>query len=198
MTARSVTATVMALMTPEQLDSILAIQLAVAWAGESGDDEPRLRWWDTDMVSKYGGLALLEQLTPRTAAWAALQTALEAARRVDAKARERDASSDDLVSLFHFGLPLDELLLDRLRELKRQGIAPTEVLPTLGELLERWDQKRFEAWLAGDEAPNVVDEPVGRRLTGKSPQDAVVAARCLAHALLPLGEDYPFAHYRDG
>ncbi|MCA9653655.1 MAG: BREX-6 system BrxE protein [Myxococcales bacterium] len=116
-------------MDHEQLDAILTVQLAVAWAGESGDDEPRLRWWDTDMVSKYGGLALMEQLTPRTGAWAVLQVALEAARRVDGRSRTRDASPDQLVSLFHLGLPLDELLGDRLREHKGRGLPPTEVLP---------------------------------------------------------------------
>jgi hypothetical protein len=49
------------LMLPDEtLDERLTLQFAVAWAGESGDDQPRLRWWKTDMVSKHGGQALLD------------------------------------------------------------------------------------------------------------------------------------------
>ena len=32
------------------IDAILTAQLAVAWAGEGGE-EPRLKWWRTDLVS---------------------------------------------------------------------------------------------------------------------------------------------------
>ena len=185
-------------MSPEKLDAILTIQLAVAWAGESGDDDPRLRWWETDMVSKYGGQALMEQLTPRTSGWAVLQTALEAARREDAAARGRDARPDVLLSLFRLGLPLDEQLADRLRDHKRQGTPPDRALPRLGELMAEWSAERFEAWVTGDDSPKVVQEPSGRRLTGKPPEDPVLRARRLAQALVPLTEDYPFPHYRDG
>jgi hypothetical protein len=49
------------LMSPDEtLDELLALRFAVAWAGESRDEQPRLRWWKTDMVSKYGGEALLD------------------------------------------------------------------------------------------------------------------------------------------
>ncbi len=34
-------------MTPSQLDAILELQLAVAWAGEAMTDPPRLGWWRT-------------------------------------------------------------------------------------------------------------------------------------------------------
>lgn len=185
----------------EELDAILTYQLAVAWAGESGDDEPRLRWWETDMVSKYGGLALFEQLTPRSAHWAALEAAREAARRVDEKARSKDADPDRSISLFRLGAALDEHLYDRLLEHKRQGHPVQDALPDLGRLVMAWDRDAFAAWLEhgakqGDK-PNVVNDPSGRRLTGAPPADRVQAVQRLAHALLPLPEAYPFPHYRD-
>ena len=36
------------------LDQILTAQLIVAWAGESGE-EPRLKWWRTDLVTVRKG-----------------------------------------------------------------------------------------------------------------------------------------------
>lgn len=48
--------------------------------GEQSSDHPRLGWWSADMVSEYGGL---DFFTPRTAQWAALEVACEAARRTD-------------------------------------------------------------------------------------------------------------------
>ncbi|MEX1364079.1 MAG: BREX-6 system BrxE protein [Nannocystaceae bacterium] len=184
--------------TPTQLDAILTIQLAVAWAGESGDDQPRLRWWQTDMVSTYGGLALLGQLAPRTKPWAALQAALEAARRVEQRARDRDAEPDRLVSLLALGPTIDERLIDRLLEHKRREASPEQALPGLGEFLVGWSRAGFEAWVANGDAPKVVADPAGRRLTGAPPDDPVTTAQRLAHALLPLPDAYPFPHYRNG
>lgn len=47
------------MLTDAQLDVLLTLQLATAWAGErSGDEPPRLGWWATDMVSEFGGHAL--------------------------------------------------------------------------------------------------------------------------------------------
>lgn len=185
------------MLPPEELDAILTYQLAVAWAGESGDDEPRLGWWETDMVSKYGGLALFEQLTPRSAHWAALEAAREAARRVDEKARSKDADPDRLLSLFRLGAALDEHLYDRLLEHKRQGRPLQDALPHLGRLMETWERDAFAAWAKQGDKPNVVNEPSGRRLTGSPPADPVEVVRRLAHALLPLPDAYPFPHYRD-
>lgn len=184
--------------TPDSLDAILTLQLGAAWAGESGDDEPRLRWWETDMVSKYGGLALFGQLAPRSAHWAALEAAAEAARRVEEKARRKDAAPDRLRSLFGLGFELDEQLHDRLGAHKRHGTPVAEALPGLGALLQGWDRARFEAWatLAADK-PNVVNDPGGRRLTGAPPADPVDVARRLVRALVPLAAAYPFPHYRD-
>lgn len=180
-----------------ELDAILTLQLAVAWAGESGDDEPRLRWWETDLVSKYGGLSLFEQLTPRSRHWAVLEAAREAARRVDEKARSKDAEPDRLLSLFRLGAALDESLHDRLLEHKRQGRPVEDALPDLARLIESWDRESFAAWAKQGDKPNVVADPSGRRLTGTPPADRVEVARRLTHALLPLTDAYPFPHYRD-
>jgi hypothetical protein len=102
------------MLTDVQLDTLLTLQLATAWAGERSGDEPRLGWWATDMVSEFGGHALFARLTPRTAQWAALEVAREAARRTDAAARAKDANPDRLRSLFSLGFAVDEQLADRL------------------------------------------------------------------------------------
>ena len=80
------------MLTDVQLDTLLTLQLATAWAGEHSGDEPRLGWWATDMVSEFGGHALFARLTPRTAQWAALEVAREAARRTDAAARAKSSA----------------------------------------------------------------------------------------------------------
>ena len=62
------------------LDKILASQIVVAWAGESGEEEPRLGWWKTDLKSEFGGEDLFRRLLPNTSEWAVLQAIREAAR----------------------------------------------------------------------------------------------------------------------
>lgn len=185
------------MLSAAQLDEILTLQLAVAWAGESGEQEPRLRWWETDMVSKYGGRALFDLLAPRTAAWAALEAAREAARRIDEHARSKAADPDELISLFRFGFVIDEQLQDRIAEHKRNGVSPELALPSLAALLRVWDREAFVAWVrsTGDK-PNCVNDPGGRRLTGAPPSDPADTARRLVHALAPLADAYPFPHYR--
>lgn len=186
------------MLSPKQLDEILTLQLAVAWAGEGGEQEVRLRWWETDMVSKYGGRALFDLLTPRTAAWATLEAAREAARRVEEQARNKAADPDQLISLFRFGFAIDEQLQDRLAEHKRNGISPELALPRLAELMRKWDREAFVAWVRVGDKPNCVNDPGGRRLTSAPPADPVDTARRLAYALAPLVDAYPFPHYRDG
>ncbi len=77
------------------LDHALAAQLAVAWAGEGGE-EPRLGWWKTFMVHEDGGLALFADLTPATHRWVVFQGAREAARRADAALRSHDHDPEGL------------------------------------------------------------------------------------------------------
>lgn len=49
-----------------------------------------------------------------------LETARAAAKKFDSRARNKAADADQLISLFHFGFTLDELLDDRLAELKQR------------------------------------------------------------------------------
>ena len=186
------------MLSSAQLDEILTLQLAVAWAGESGEQEARLRWWETDMVSKYGGLALFDLLTPRISAWATLEAAREAARRVEEQARSKAADPDQLISLFRFGFTIDEQLQDRITEHKRNGLTPDAALPKLADVMSTWDRDGFLAWLRTGDKPKTVNDPGGRRLTAAPPTDPVETARRLAHALAPLADAYPFPHYRTG
>ena len=52
-------------LSPNELDEILALQITVAWAGESAGDPPRLGWWASDLVDREGGGGLLSGLGPR-------------------------------------------------------------------------------------------------------------------------------------
>ena len=180
------------------LDEILTLQLAVAWAGESADeDERRLGWWRSDLVSKYGGVALFERLAPRTAVWAAYEAAREAARVVDADKRSLDASPHRLISLFHLGFEIDEQLDDRLLALKHAGVPPERALPRLAELPREWEAERFAGWLRTQEPPETVSEPAGLRLVGERPAAAVERARACAAALSCLPERYSCLYYRE-
>ena len=110
------------------------VQLAIAWAGEAGE-EPRLGWWRSDLTSEFGGEDLFQRLLPRTWRWATLQGAREAARRTDAEAREKDHDPDRILSLFRVGFEVDERLDERLQELKSSGKEPLVALPDLGKAL---------------------------------------------------------------
>lgn len=179
------------------LDHILTLQLAVAWAGEGGQDAPRLGWWRTDLVKEYGFLDLARDLLPRTGRWAAFQAVREAARRADARARARGHDPDAQVTLFRLGFVVDEQLEDRLAQLKARYDDPVSALPRLGELLEGgWDPASFQDWLSALPAGDWVTEPTGRRLKGAAPDSVELLASKLAHGLLPLAECYPAPHAR--
>jgi len=45
------------------LDTILALQMTVAWAGEGLCDPKRLNWWRTDLVDELGGGDLFQRLS---------------------------------------------------------------------------------------------------------------------------------------
>lgn len=180
-------------MDANQLDTILGLQLSVAWAGERAEDPPRLNWWNTDLTDEAAGGDLFRRLLPRTAAWAGLQLAREAALRVDAAARVKLALADRTWTLFHFGFEVDEALQERLEHHKRQGHEPKSVLHNGWAIRERWDRGEFEAFLKGLGPAKVKEAPFGRRLTlAESTPEA--AARALAAALLPLSESYPLPH----
>ncbi len=178
------------------LDHILAVQLAVAWAGEKGED-PRLGWWRTDLVSEFGGEDLFQRLLPHTWAWAVLQAAREAARRRDAAVRAKDHDPDRMLTLFRLGFAIDERLDERLQDLKRSGRPPKAALPKLGEILaEDWSRKDFEEWVGAHDRSDTVASPAGRRLRGEPPQALDLLVDRLVGALAPMGADYPLPHFR--
>ena len=180
---------------PSTLDLILTAQLAIAWAGEKGED-PRLGWWRTDLVSEYGGVDLFERLLPNTFQWAVLQAAREAARRHDAALRAPAHDPDALRTLFHWGFAVDERLDERLADLKAAGAPPTQALPALAPVItDDWDPDTFTAWVASHPRADSVPAPRGRRLRGAPPKSLDTAAGHLVAALVPLGAAYPLPHY---
>lgn len=184
-------------MTPTQLDAVLEIQLAVAWAGEALTSPPRLGWWRTAMVDEFGGEDLLRRLAPRTWRWAALEAARAAAKRVDETARQAAEDPDHLVSLFRLGFEIDERLDERLLELKQGDGTPAEVFPALAALVAApWSKDQFVAWLAQRGEVAFTTTPTGRRLRGEMPDDPSVAVAQLAAALRPLTSTYALPHFR--
>ena len=181
-----------------ELDQILAAQLAIAWAGEGGE-EPRLGWWRSDLTSEFGGEDLFQRLLPRTWRWATLQGAREAARRRDAEARRKDHDPDSLLSLFRLGFEVDERLDERFQELKAAGKNPLEALPALGTAIgDRWHRETFARWVNTHGKVDAVTTPAGRRLKGEPPESLGLLVQKLVAALAPLGDDYPLPHFRRG
>lgn len=177
-------------------DRILEVQLSIAWAGEALAEPPRLGWWRTDLVDEAGGGDFLKRLVPRTYAWAGLELAREAARRVDEQTRMKMADRDAIRTMFHLGFDWDERIGERLGEHKASGIAPQEALPALFAG-DRFDERKLADWirsLEGEGAHTVA--PGGRQLKGKPPDDPDRLVRNLAAALLPFPEAYPLPFYR--
>lgn len=184
----------MALVSDRTLDTILALQLTVAWAGEKAADPARLAWWDTDLTDQLAGGDLFSRLLPKTAAWAGLELARGAAQKADRTAREAQLARPDQVwTLFHFGFELDEALQDRFDYLKRHAGTPAHVFSRIWGVTDRWDPSAFEAFLKGLERAKVEDSPAGRHVK-QLPQEPAMAAQVLAAALLPLGQEYPLPH----
>jgi hypothetical protein len=181
------------------LDDILALQLTVAWAGEAAGDPPRLGWWRTDLVDADGGGDLFKRLLPRTHAWAALESVLSAARRVDAEARRGLADADGLRTLYHLGFHVDEQLRERLAFHKRQGTPPHAALPALIDTEKSFSPDNLAEHLR---APSTAREararliPGGRQLPGAPPAAPELLVRHLAAALVPFAEQYPVPFYR--
>jgi hypothetical protein len=180
----------------EELDRILTLQLAVGWAGEGKTDPPRLGWWRTALSDEFGGEDLFKRMTPRTWRWAVLEAARVAARKVDAEARAQAADADQLLSLFRLGFELDEQIDDRLAELKGSGMEPAEALPELGKLVVAWSADAFETWLQDLGRTEVAPSSIGRRLKGEPPDDPVTAALALTGAMAPFSDSYPAPHFK--
>ena len=177
------------------IDSILTAQLAIAWAGEGGE-EPRLGWWKTDLQSEFGGEDFFRRLLPNSWEWAVLQAIREAAQRTDAHLREQDHDADRILSLFCFGFEIDERVDERLLDLKRAGTTPIEALPGLQEVVSKdWDAGQFTQWLEGHGSASFTTVPAGRRLKGKPPSLELTVQHLVA-GFQPLSDAYPLPHYR--
>lgn len=179
------------------LDLALTAQFAVAWAGESGGEERRLGWWQSDLVSPLGGEDLFGRLTRATWKWAVFQAVREAARRRDA-ARESHASEyDRSMTLFSLGFELDERIEERLMELKRTTPGAREALPALNELVrEGWKKDIFSAWVRAHGTVEYEETPVGRRIKGTPAVSLEVLVKRLVAGLDPIPNDYPRPHFR--
>ena len=182
------------------LDLALTAQIAVAWAGEGGE-EPRLGWWQTDLVSEFGGEDLLRRLLPKTYPWAILQAVRQAARRKDEALRAKTSDPDQLVTLYRFGFELDEQIDERLQSHKRSGRPPLEALPGLKEGLGStlhgpWDGDQFLPRVGAHGLGQAEATPTGRLLKGVVPAGLDRKVAQLVAALAPLADSYPLPHFR--
>ena len=179
-----------------EIDLVLTAQLAVGWAGEKGE-EPRLGWWQTDLVSEFGGQDLFKRMMPHTWEWSVLQAAREAARRRDAELRQRAHDPDRILSLFNLGFTIDERTDQRLLDLKRAGVSPLEALPGLKDVVtETWHTKQFGDWVQRHGKADWVAAPIGRRLKGEPPESLEELVHRLIAAHSPFPDEYPMPHYR--
>lgn len=179
----------------ESLDIILAIQLAVAWAGEGRCSPKRLGWWDTDLISEDGGGDFLSRLLPQTHAWASLEAVREAARRVDAKARAKMADPDKTRTIYFLGFEVDEQLGDRLASHKRSAKKPADALPLPLPISGDFSKEKLVVALQGGDVP-FATIPNGRQLKGARPETPDALVRRLAAALVPLADQYPLPFYK--
>ncbi len=175
-----------------ELDEILAIQLTVAWAGESAGDPKRLGWWKSDLVDAEGGGDLFKRLIPKTAIWASLGLVRKAAMRADELAREKLAHGDRVWTLFHFGFAIDEQLRDRLAWHRNHQNVPADCLGAHYWMGSDWSKNAFESLMTGLGKAKVQVTPSGRQLDAAS--KPVEAARLLGAALLPLTGEYPLPY----
>ncbi len=191
-------------VTEKSLDTVLALQLTVAWAGEGLCEPPRLGWWQTDLVDELGGGDLLARLLPRTHRWAALEAVRQAAIQADHKARQALARPDEVRTLFFWGFEIDEKLGDRLAWYKRSaGIAlgdnepqgPQEALSFEVEIAGEFSRSAFEGLLRLSESQHKV-VPGGREVRSDPSGDLELQSRRLAAALLPLADSYPMPFFR--
>jgi hypothetical protein len=188
----------MSRLSREDLDHILCLQLTLAWAGETPEEEGedmRLGWWKTDLLHEDAGMALFRQLTPRTAAWAALCSAREAARRTDARIRQDASDASGFLSIFSLGFEIDEQLDERIAELRRSGQSPARALPGLFPQELPLNRAALSEWL-GRAAVRFEHSPSGRRLSGAPPEGQAAVIDHLASAIRTLPSPWMAPHFR--
>ncbi|WP_286762960.1 MULTISPECIES: BREX-6 system BrxE protein [Rhodopirellula] len=183
-----------------EIDALLAAQLIVAWAGESGsNDDPatrRLGWWRTDLVGDAAEYEL-QELLPNTWRWAKFQAVREAARLHDSSVREKDHDPDRLLTLFSLGFAIDEKVEDRLRQLKLAGADPCDEIPQLGEIVSKpWSLELIAEWATSFGKESFTKVPSGRRLKGKPPEKLGEITNRLIAGLAPIADSYPMPHFR--
>lgn len=178
--------TVLRTIPSRDIDTILKLQLLVAWAGES----QRLGWWNTNLIDPDGGLDLLTRLAPRTGVVAAWELVRLAAATVDAERRRQHANGDRLVTLFHLGPDVDEAVADRLRTIKAAEESLGSLVPE-----EPFDRASLTALLASGGPVETEATPMGRRVRSDLPVGPAVRASRLAGALLPLADAYPMPYW---
>ena len=183
---------------PSEIDSLLSAQIIVAWAGErGGDEERRLGWWRTDLVSEYGGRDFFMRLLPRTSEWAVLQAVREAALRADIVAKKQVPDADALISLYGLSFEIDERLEERIQELKRTNKQPAESLPALAAFINTaWNRQGFLDWVDGHGKSEFSVTATGRRLKGVLPSSLDSITKRLVGALSPIAKEYPFPHFK--
>lgn len=186
---------ILAHVATDVLDRILALQILVAWAGETPDGAARLNWWRTDMIDVGAGGYLLEEMMPRTYRWSSLEAALRAAIQADQHKRLDMAKPDAMRTLFFWGFGIDEQLSDRLREHKLHQADPDEVLALAMNINEEFSREAFEAAVQQDPAPKYTVVPSGRQMMEPMPGGHDLCAAKLVAALLPLTNEYPMPFY---
>ncbi|MDX2024315.1 MAG: BREX-6 system BrxE protein [Deltaproteobacteria bacterium] len=174
----------------EQLDLILAVQLTVAWAGESGGDPPRLGWWESDLVDADAAGDLFSRLIPRTQKWAGLEAVRAAAIRIDDRRRAALATPDRSRTLFHLGFRTDERLRDRLLFHKRHNAAPATIFGKEFGISDNHSLPAFEAYLKQFPEAQTKVIPGAREVTTIS-KHLTEQVTQLASALLPISKEYP-------
>lgn len=182
---------------PKTLDTILAYQFTIAWAGEALSEPPRLKWWRTAMVDDAAGGDLMLRLAPRTHEWASLEVVREAAILTDRKARQRMADSDKVRTLFFWGFEVDELLVERICQLKWSLKKPSETLPLALPLDMDFHQTSLEQAIreTAADVPYFLQSS-GRELKSALPDDPAAAAKMLFGAMLPFSPEYPAPFFR--
>jgi hypothetical protein len=179
------------------LDSILALQLIVAWAGEGGDTG-RLNWWGCSLADAADGGDFFGRAVPTTAAWAGLACARKAAQFVDERLRRSQLDRPDNVrTIFFLGFGVDEALDERLRAIKLAGGTPADMSSLNFMNRSPFDRGNFTRFCESrSDAPSVKRGPIGREITGLPPISPLALIERLVAALVPVPDAYPLPFYR--